>query len=142
MPTRDNIVRHEPPIPETAPNLHGFSFGGCSGSLLARNPTILSSSTVSWWSAQSAIVQLPPQTLAMAARSRILTVMSLMDTMKVGTLRSAGLNSVNTIPALVIYPSDWKQYPRNQGVVVDDRMHEIMVQPLPAGCRLTVSYYC
>lgn len=55
-------------------------------------------------------------------------------------MRSAGLNLVNTGPPLVIYPVDWKQYPRNEGVIVDDRMHEIMVQPLPAGCRLTVSY--
>jgi hypothetical protein len=83
----------------------------------------------------------PVQTLAMAARSRILTAMNLMDMTKVGTLQSAGLNSsVNTRPPLVIYPVDWKQHPRNQGVIVDDRMHEIMVQSLPAGCRLTVSY--
>lgn len=82
----------------------------------------------------------PLQTLATAARSRILTVMNLMDTTKVGTLQIAGSNPVNTGPPLVIYPVDWKQYPRNQGVIVDDRMHEIMVQPLPAGCRLTVSY--
>jgi len=40
----------------------------------------------------------------------------------------------------VIYPVDWKQYPRNQGVIVDDRMHEIMVQSLPAGCRLTTIF--
>jgi hypothetical protein len=65
--------------------------------------------------------------------------MSMTDMTKVGTLRSAALNSANPGPPTVIYPVDWKQYPRNEGVIVDDRMHEIMVRPLPAGCRLTVS---
>lgn len=78
------------------------------------------------------------QILAMAARSRILTVMSWMGMTKVGTLRNVAFNSAD-IGLPVIYPVDWKKYPRNQGVIVDDRMHEIMVRSLPAGCRLTVS---
>jgi hypothetical protein len=60
MPTRDNIVRLKHPILETALNLHEFSFGGCSGSLLARNLMILSFSTVSRGSTQITIVQLSP----------------------------------------------------------------------------------
>ena len=66
-------------------------------------------------------------------------VMSLTDMTKVGASRIAALNSANTEPPSVIYPVDWKQYTRNQGVIVDDTMHDIMVRPLPAGCRLTVS---
>ena len=85
------------------------------------------------------LLNCPLQTLATAARLRIPTVTSTMDTTKVGTSRSITLNLANTGPPSVIYPVDWKQYPRNQGVIVDDNMHEIMVRPLPAGCRLTVS---
>jgi len=40
----------------------------------------------------------------------------------------------------VIYPVDFKKHPGDQGVIVDDRMHEIMVRPLPAGCRLTAIF--
>ncbi|KAJ7227224.1 peptidase C14, caspase domain-containing protein [Mycena pura] len=36
----------------------------------------------------------------------------------------------------VIYPVDFKQ----SGHIVDDIMHEIMVRPLPAGCRLTAIF--
>ncbi|KAH8830794.1 peptidase C14, caspase domain-containing protein [Flagelloscypha sp. PMI_526] len=36
----------------------------------------------------------------------------------------------------VIYPVDFKQ----SGHIVDDMMHEIMVKPLPAGCRLTAIF--
>ncbi|KAJ6531831.1 peptidase C14, caspase domain-containing protein [Mycena capillaripes] len=36
----------------------------------------------------------------------------------------------------VIYPMDFKQ----NGHLVDDMMHEIMVRPLPAGCRLTAIF--
>ncbi|KAI0091227.1 caspase domain-containing protein [Irpex rosettiformis] len=35
-----------------------------------------------------------------------------------------------------IYPVDFKQ----QGHIVDDQMHDIMVKPLPAGCRLTAIF--
>jgi len=38
----------------------------------------------------------------------------------------------------VIYPVDFKTV----GHIVDDRMHEIMVKPLPAGCRLTSIFDC
>jgi len=36
----------------------------------------------------------------------------------------------------VIYPVDFKQ----AGHIVDDQMHDIMVKPLPAGCRLTAIF--
>ncbi|EIM91225.1 uncharacterized protein STEHIDRAFT_49989 [Stereum hirsutum FP-91666 SS1] len=36
----------------------------------------------------------------------------------------------------VIYPVDFKE----NGHIVDDEMHDIMVRPLPAGCRLTAIY--
>lgn len=36
----------------------------------------------------------------------------------------------------VIYPVDYK----NAGHIVDDMMHDIMVKPLPAGCRLTAIF--
>ncbi|KAH9058343.1 metacaspase-1 [Lactarius vividus] len=36
----------------------------------------------------------------------------------------------------VIYPADFKK----AGHIVDDDMHDIMVKPLPAGCRLTAIY--
>ncbi|KAF5382203.1 hypothetical protein D9615_004384 [Tricholomella constricta] len=36
----------------------------------------------------------------------------------------------------VIYPVDFKQ----SGHIVDDTMHDIMVKPLPAGCRLTAIF--
>lgn len=35
---------------------------------------------------------------------------------------------------LVIYPVDF----RTAGFIVDDDLHDILVKPLPAGCRLTV----
>ncbi|KAL5633483.1 hypothetical protein ACGC1H_003845 [Rhizoctonia solani] len=38
----------------------------------------------------------------------------------------------------VIYPLDYE----NVGHIVDDDMHEIMVKPLPAGCRLTAIFDC
>ncbi|KAG6817677.1 hypothetical protein H0H87_005435 [Tephrocybe sp. NHM501043] len=37
---------------------------------------------------------------------------------------------------MVIYPVDFKQ----NGHIVDDVMHDIMVKPLPAGCRLTAIF--
>lgn len=37
-----------------------------------------------------------------------------------------------------IYPLDHKQ----AGMIIDDAMHEVMVRPLPAGCRLTAIYDC
>ena len=140
MPTRDNIVRLKLPIPEVALNLHVFSFGGCSGSLLARKPMIPSSSTVSpGGQIKVLLFNCLLQTPATAARSRTPMVMSMMDMTKVGALRSSALNRTDTGSPSVIYPADWKQYPRNQGVIVDDTMHDIMVRSLPAGCRLTVS---
>lgn len=36
----------------------------------------------------------------------------------------------------VIYPVDYKK----SGHIVDDEMHDIMVKPLPAGCRLTAIF--
>ncbi|PBK64449.1 hypothetical protein ARMSODRAFT_961961 [Armillaria solidipes] len=36
----------------------------------------------------------------------------------------------------VIYPVDYKE----SGHIVDDLMHEVMVKPLPAGCRLTAIF--
>ncbi|KAI9450165.1 peptidase C14, caspase domain-containing protein [Lactarius psammicola] len=36
----------------------------------------------------------------------------------------------------VIYPADFKK----MGHIVDDEMHDIMVKPLPPGCRLTAIY--
>ncbi|KAJ7912081.1 peptidase C14, caspase domain-containing protein [Mycena leptocephala] len=36
----------------------------------------------------------------------------------------------------VIYPLDYKRH----GHIVDDEMHDIMVKPLPAGCRLTAIF--
>jgi len=36
---------------------------------------------------------------------------------------------------LVIHPVDF----RTAGHIIDDEMHDIMVKPLPMGCRLTVS---
>jgi hypothetical protein len=38
----------------------------------------------------------------------------------------------------VIYPVDYK----TAGHLVDDKLHEIMVKPLPAGCRLTAIFDC
>jgi len=38
----------------------------------------------------------------------------------------------------VIYPVDYK----SSGHIIDDQMHEIMVKPLPAGCRLTAIFDC
>ncbi|KZV68378.1 hypothetical protein PENSPDRAFT_16701 [Peniophora sp. CONT] len=35
-----------------------------------------------------------------------------------------------------IYPVDWD----TNGILVDDDLHDIMVKPLPAGCRLTALY--
>jgi hypothetical protein len=37
-----------------------------------------------------------------------------------------------------IYPVDF----RSAGMIVDDEMHDIMVKPLPAGCRLTAIFDC
>jgi hypothetical protein len=37
-----------------------------------------------------------------------------------------------------IYPVDFKQ----AGMIVDDEMHDIMVRPLPPGCRLTAIFDC
>ncbi|KAL1933780.1 hypothetical protein VTP01DRAFT_7870 [Rhizomucor pusillus] len=39
-----------------------------------------------------------------------------------------------------IYPVDHKMYPGNRGQIVDDEMHEILVRPLPPGCRLTAIF--
>jgi hypothetical protein len=36
----------------------------------------------------------------------------------------------------VIFPLDFRKY----GHIVDDEMFDIMVRPLPEGCRLTVLY--
>ncbi|KAF8172105.1 peptidase C14, caspase domain-containing protein, partial [Pholiota molesta] len=38
----------------------------------------------------------------------------------------------------VIYPVDYQDY--DEGYIVDDLIHEIMVKPLPAGCRLTAIF--
>ncbi|PPQ81149.1 hypothetical protein CVT25_015201 [Psilocybe cyanescens] len=46
----------------------------------------------------------------------------------------AGTKALTHCPMLaVIYPLDFK----TKGHIVDDEMHEIMVKPLPPGCRLT-----
>lgn len=37
-----------------------------------------------------------------------------------------------------IYPVDFKQ----TGMIVDDELHDILVKPLPAGCRLTAIFDC
>ncbi|KAG1047992.1 hypothetical protein G6F43_009590 [Rhizopus delemar] len=39
-----------------------------------------------------------------------------------------------------IYPVDHDQYEGDSGQIVDDEMHEIMVRPLPRGCRLTAIF--
>ncbi|KAG0169799.1 Ca(2+)-dependent cysteine protease [Apophysomyces sp. BC1015] len=39
-----------------------------------------------------------------------------------------------------IYPVDHKMYPGDTGQLVDDDMHQIMVRPLPPGCRLTAIF--
>lgn len=39
-----------------------------------------------------------------------------------------------------IYPVDHKMYPGDSGQIVDDIMHDIMVRPLPPGCRLTAIF--
>ncbi|CDS02903.1 hypothetical protein LRAMOSA00305 [Lichtheimia ramosa] len=39
-----------------------------------------------------------------------------------------------------IYPVDHQMYPGKNGQIVDDEMHDIMVRPLPPGCRLTAIY--
>ncbi|KAG6916975.1 Ca(2+)-dependent cysteine protease [Tephrocybe rancida] len=38
----------------------------------------------------------------------------------------------------VIYPMDFKK----AGHIIDDEMHDIMVKPLPSGCRLTALFDC
>ncbi|PBK64313.1 hypothetical protein ARMSODRAFT_962150 [Armillaria solidipes] len=38
----------------------------------------------------------------------------------------------------VIFPVDFK----DQGEIIDDEMHSIMVKPLPSGCRLTALFDC
>src|SRR5271156_4659564 len=37
-----------------------------------------------------------------------------------------------------IYPVDFKR----AGMIVDDELHDILVKPLPAGCRLTAIFDC
>ncbi|KAG1471756.1 hypothetical protein G6F56_001940 [Rhizopus delemar] len=39
-----------------------------------------------------------------------------------------------------IYPVDYDRYEGESGQIVDDEMHEIMVRPLPRGCRLTAIF--
>ncbi|KAJ2961392.1 hypothetical protein NQZ79_g3394 [Umbelopsis isabellina] len=39
-----------------------------------------------------------------------------------------------------IYPVDHKRYPGDSGQIIDDIMHDIMVRPLPPGCRLTAIF--
>ncbi|KAG2184262.1 hypothetical protein INT44_009277 [Umbelopsis vinacea] len=39
-----------------------------------------------------------------------------------------------------IYPVDHKMYPNDSGQLTDDIMHDIMVRPLPPGCRLTAVF--
>jgi len=39
-----------------------------------------------------------------------------------------------------IYPVDHKMYPNESGQIIDDIMHDIMVRPLPPGCRLTAIF--
>ncbi|KAI9313649.1 peptidase C14, caspase domain-containing protein [Dichotomocladium elegans] len=39
-----------------------------------------------------------------------------------------------------IYPVDHQRYPGTSGQIVDDEMHEILVRPLPPGCRLTAIF--
>ncbi|KAI7870808.1 caspase domain-containing protein [Spinellus fusiger] len=39
-----------------------------------------------------------------------------------------------------IYPVDHQMYPGTTGQIVDDEMHDIMVRPLPPGCRLTAIF--
>ncbi|KAG8871659.1 Ca(2+)-dependent cysteine protease [Tulasnella sp. 331] len=43
----------------------------------------------------------------------------------------------------VIFPVDIDLFPtRVEGQIVDDEMHDILVKPLPAGCRLTAIFDC
>ncbi|KAI9023752.1 caspase domain-containing protein [Phycomyces nitens] len=39
-----------------------------------------------------------------------------------------------------IYPVDHQMYPGETGQIIDDEMHELMVRPLPPGCRLTAIF--
>ncbi|KAI9491696.1 peptidase C14, caspase domain-containing protein [Zychaea mexicana] len=39
-----------------------------------------------------------------------------------------------------IYPLDHDQYEGTSGQIIDDDMHDLMVKPLPEGCRLTAIY--
>lgn len=39
-----------------------------------------------------------------------------------------------------IYPVDHKMYPGESGQIIDDIMHDILVRPLPPGCRLTAVF--
>ncbi|RCI03735.1 Ca(2+)-dependent cysteine protease [Rhizopus stolonifer] len=39
-----------------------------------------------------------------------------------------------------IYPLDYDQYEGDTGQIKDDNMHDIMVKPLPKGCRLTAIF--
>lgn len=45
------------------------------------------------------------------------------------------LEAIKLIPFIVIFPLDFQK----AGHIIDDEMHDIMVKPLPVGCRLTVS---
>ncbi|KAI9278637.1 peptidase C14 [Phascolomyces articulosus] len=39
-----------------------------------------------------------------------------------------------------IYPLDFERYEGNSGQIIDDDMHDLLVRPLPAGCRLTAIF--
>ncbi|KAF7727017.1 Ca(2+)-dependent cysteine protease [Apophysomyces ossiformis] len=39
-----------------------------------------------------------------------------------------------------IYPVDFRDYEGESGQIIDDDMHDLMVRPLPAGCRLTAIF--
>ncbi|KAI9283399.1 caspase domain-containing protein, partial [Sporodiniella umbellata] len=39
-----------------------------------------------------------------------------------------------------IYPLDFQDFEGQSGQIIDDEMHEIMVKPLPKGCRLTAIF--
>ncbi|KAI8140321.1 peptidase C14, caspase domain-containing protein [Fennellomyces sp. T-0311] len=39
-----------------------------------------------------------------------------------------------------IYPLDFERYDGNSGQIIDDDMHDILVRPLPSGCRLTAIF--
>ena len=77
------------------------------------------------------------KTLAMVVRLKIWTEMKMTVTTKVDTLPfRVDWQLMFWITVSVIYPVDYE----TNGHIVDDLMHEIMVRPLPPGCRMTAIF--